>query len=107
MTLPKSLPIGNRSVTGSWYEVVDSKGKVLYRTIAEDPTRHDMEIPGEDGSFSRAEVKTDRLMSDLLIPDIAEAEEIRFFVREKPTEEPVKYAAAFNIRDLKSQSRKE
>ncbi len=106
MTLHKSFPLRNQNVTGSWYELVDSKGKVLYRMISEDPTRHSVEVPNKDGTFYRTEVKTDRIVSNVLIPDTEEADEIRFFVQEKPPPEPIKYAAAFNIRDLKSQRKK-
>jgi len=59
----------DQQVTGFWFEVADSKGKILYRRIINDPLRQQVEVPNVDGSFTNVpEVRKD-ITLEVLIPD--------------------------------------
>jgi hypothetical protein len=111
MTIPHSvdLPAPARAgrLTGSWFEAVDERGKVLYRRMFHMPPPG-VEVFEEDGTISRVTKATDDYCTDLLLPDLPEVSAVRVFSEQLGKEvevEPAKAArpvvpvAVFQLRE--------
>jgi hypothetical protein len=83
MTLPKSseLPSARQRqrITGFWYEATDADGQVFYRRITAAPSLGEVELFEEDSTFTRARMEQPEVIFDVLIPDLPEVSEVRFF----------------------------
>lgn len=83
MTLPRSLDLpeagGEQGISGFWYEATDDNGRVYYRRGMDDPARSEVELFEEDGSMSWARIEQPEVLFDVLIPDLPEIQEVRFF----------------------------
>lgn len=100
--LPKSVNLSDDGVSGFWYELIDAKGHVLYRRMMEDS--REGEIVNADGSFSREGINRDKVMFDVLIPDLTESKQLRFFAQKRPRTVAMK-PAVFKIQELTPEKR--
>ena len=83
MTLPPSreLPRAARQVIGSWFELRDSGGELVYRGDCPDPRRRRVEVRGEDGAFTNVEVPGE-VDFEILVPDLPEGGDVAFLARD-------------------------
>lgn len=84
MTLLKSVdlpePGRGRAVSGFWFEATDAKGHVFYRRGMDDPTRPEAEIFDKGGSIRRMPAhEAAEVVFSVLVPDLPEIREVRFF----------------------------
>jgi hypothetical protein len=82
MTLLKSAELpeagARHGVSGFWFEATNAKGKVFYRRGMDDPTLPEMEVFEKDGSMRRMPSERE-VVFNVLIPDLPEIREVRFF----------------------------
>lgn len=77
MTTPASDPIqGFAGQSGFWYELRDANDNVLYRRIAENPVKQEVEAFEPDGSATRHVVDRPSGVFTVLVPDIPEADHV-------------------------------
>ena len=76
-----------QEITGFWFEVADSKGKILYRRIINDPLRQQIEVPNIDGTFTNIPVSRRDITFEVLIPDDPENATLSFFGTEEHPKE--------------------
>lgn len=90
MTIPPpddfAALVGDRLVVGSWFEVLDGEGEVIYRKRMMAP-RRGVEVAHPDGSMSRVDADRRLFSNDLLIPDVPEAEFVHLYV-DRPVPRP-------------------
>lgn len=82
MTVPASQPAPHpgRSgrVTGLWFEVVDRKGRVLYRNVLPEPLPG-VEVHHRDGSMARISAPPRPWGTDIRIPLVPKGETFRLY----------------------------
>jgi hypothetical protein len=82
MTLPRSAELPEtqgRPMSGFWYEASTADGRTLYRRVLRNPTEQAVEVPAEDGRLQRVDMRRPEVVFDVLIPDVPEGVELRFF----------------------------
>ncbi|HEX9038615.1 MAG TPA: hypothetical protein VF808_16665 [Ktedonobacterales bacterium] len=103
MVVPRSHAIaGYEGQSGFWFEARDASGRVLYRRIAQNPIRFDVEVfPGTpDGAMRRQSVRNPRGSFDLVIPDLADARTVALVSSPMGPDaslEPAKEFASFDL----------
>lgn len=80
LPLPAELPEGSpRGLAGLWYELTDSDGKALYRSIIPERLLAPAEVFHEDGTMSRPGPLPSNIVVDVLLPVVPEGDELRIF----------------------------
>lgn len=85
MILPRSAELPEsqgRPLSGFWYEATTADGRTLYRRVLRNPTEQAVEVPAEDGRLQRVDMRRPDVVFDVLIPDVPEGVELRFFESE-------------------------
>lgn len=80
MNVLPSDPSGKAPRSGSWHEVQDDAGNVLYRHAMADPTAHQVEVPTGDAGQPLAWAQTGpgkRILS-IVVPDLGEGRSLVF-----------------------------
>jgi hypothetical protein len=86
--------------SGSWFEVRDETGRVLYRRILHDVMPADMEAPSGDPERPFTRVKADRRGTFVLtMPNLSRAESIVLFA--SPDDDPRRSAREIGRFDLR------
>ena len=69
-----------KTTTGFWFEIRNSKGRLLYRQVKENPIKRFVEVRSEDPDHPLVwkESKDPRGIFAVVIPDLADAEELVF-----------------------------
>lgn len=111
MTLPKSstlpsVPRG-RSLTGAWFETVDTQGRTLYRRLIDNPAQSIEVIGAASGEFTRIPISDENIILDVLVPDVPEIEALLLYASAQPldTQQAVaqrsaaRVVATFNLRE--------
>ncbi len=97
MTLPKShdLPrtTAGRGISGSWYEVVDRQGRVIYRQVMQDPFDSSMEMFDADGKIRRVRAHQHEVILDILVPDVTDLVELHIYSSARPSEHDLEMRA--------------
>ena len=91
--LPQSRRFGRHS--GFWFEATDAKNRTVYRQLLPAPKRG-VEVFEADGAIRSLPAERDRIIADLLIPDLPEVKSIRLFLVEPerlPAPEQVRIGA--------------
>lgn len=90
MTVPASQAVPDpgraRRTSGLWFEVVDPRGHVLYRSILAEPVMA-VEVHHRDGSMARVPAPHGTWRTDLRIPLLPEGTAVRLFHQPTPTRE--------------------
>jgi hypothetical protein len=82
MTLPKQpdLPIlKDKPPSGFWAELIDSKGKLLYRVFKNNPLTGTKEVIDKKGKYVRESMSKDSVIFDVLIPEHKNMDKLRFY----------------------------
>ena len=87
MTLPKQpdLPaLKDKLPSGFWADLMDNKGKLLYRVFKNDPLSGTKEVVGKDGKFVREPMSKDSVIFDVLIPEFKDIDKLQFYTDTDP-----------------------
>ena len=76
---PSRGRILTRPLTGSWIEVGDSRGRLLWLHLLHNPLHRWIEVPTPEGEYSNVAVDHPRGSFTVLVPDLPEARTIAVF----------------------------
>jgi hypothetical protein len=93
-----------RGRAGSWLELMDDRGRVLYQRVLHSPIRYDVEVAevADERRLRRRPVDTAEGIFQVVVPDLPATQTIRLFTSTPESDEPAVESLRMSRADVDS-----